>query len=184
MSIPTNETREPIFCERQPDWSREVSAFASHSTSVFESRQGMEQRLRMRARARWKIQYTESGLDVEGQRLRQARAMAEVAYPVYVPWWTLAGNAATIVGAVVTLDYDPVPGFWEVGHKVYTGGLFYDVESVTGREITLSDAPAVLAGAYVYPVRLCRRVMGEDKLQPSGNVLTSWEESLIFETID
>lgn len=182
MSIPNTANLTPLFVERLPDWSRSVRVTISHSTGIFESRSGLEQRDRARARARWAIQYDETGLSPAQFNIRSQRAAVEAAYPCYVPFWTEGGRVVSRTAATIILDFDPVPGMWEPEQKAYIGGAFYDITVKDGRDITLSTEPPVSAGATAYPVRLCRRMIGDDKF--SGPTPARWMETLAFETID
>lgn len=174
-----------IYVTREPDWSRGVSLSLSHSTLVFQSRAGLEQRTRQRATPIYRLAYTERGLNPAQYAQRQARAAAEVALPLWLPFWTERARLThDMTDTSAQIDADPSADFFAPGQLVYIGGQFRTITAATGRTLTLAvdgTATAWPAGTKAYPVRYVRRIMGEDGQRRKS--LQSYEETLIFETI-
>lgn len=186
--IPNSNNVDPLFIERLPDWSRGVNMELTSETRVYTARDGLTQRTRGRATPVYRLSYTERGLSAAQFQQRQVRAAAEVVSPCWVPFWTERARLTHVMTSTTAqIDADPRPDFFAAGQLVYiTDGAtaeFRTIESVASRTLTLTAGSftAYGVGAKIYPVRLCRRVQGQDVQR--RHTLRSFEEVLIFETL-
>lgn len=91
----TSYNSEPVFVTTQPDWAEMVKASYMHSTAIFPSRSGKEQRTRGRFDGRARIEYENRGLTKEQWDNRISEIRVEMRSVCIVPFWT-EGLAATL----------------------------------------------------------------------------------------
>lgn len=192
MAIPNSSDLDPLFIQRQPDWARGVGVTFMHGTTVFQARQGMEQRSRARRTPVARINYSQTGLDRTNAAARELQADAEARAICIVPFWS-EGCLAThlLTATLLRINVDPRADFFAPGQMVYVGvgdvdtftGEFREIVSVVDRDLTL------VAGAFttfpaesrVYPCRRCKRVLSDDMMERGSN--RSYMETLVYETI-
>lgn len=188
--IATSENTAAVGVTSQPDWSRGLQLTQSHQTLQFTARAGMEQRRRIRRTPKYRLSYEVTGLTESEARAAAIAARQETRSVCLVPFWTeraLTINAIT--ANVVTIDSDPrreffAPGQWVYFYTVADGGQFRQIASAVGRILTLETHATPIAygtGAKAYPVRRCKRVLGQDEIRALD--WTRREITLTYETI-
>lgn len=187
--IPNSDNQAAVAVITPPDWARGVQLSQMHQTAQHMSRNGYEQRRRMRRTPKYRLAYEVTGLSNEQAKAAALNARAESRAVCIVPFWTeRAQTIAPISGNVVTIDSDPRRDFFAAGHYVYfftddLGGQFRRITTVVGRILTLEAAVGAITygtGAKVYPARKCRRIIGQDDIRAPD--WTSRETSLLYET--
>lgn len=186
--IPNSANLAPIYVERRPDWSQGVVLDMANQTKIQTATSGLEQRTRTRARPIFRLAYVETGLAASELRARQRRTRSEMSNPLLVPFWTeRARLISPSTTTAITIDRDPTPDFFATGQhlalETADGALeFREITAVTGRTITTEAGTlSFTTGAKVYPVRLCRRIPGNDGHQHSA--LDEAAETFSFETL-
>lgn len=84
----TSYNTEPLFVAVQPDWGEPVTTTYIHSTAIFPSRSGKEQRTRGRYDGRPRIEYQNNGLSKSQWDSRLSATRAEMRAVCIVPFWS------------------------------------------------------------------------------------------------
>ena len=188
--IPTSENTAAVGVIAQPDWSRGVGLTQSHQTLQFTARAGMEQRRRIRRTPKYRLSYEVTGLSEDQAKAAAITARQESRSVCLVPFWSERALTITSIAAnVVTIDSDPrreffAPGQWVYFYTEAAGGQFRQIASAVGRILTLATHLTPIAygaGAKVYPVRRCKRILGQDEIRALD--WTRREITLTYETI-
>lgn len=188
--IPNSDNTAPLAVTREPDWGKPLSVTFMHSTAVFKSRAGKEQRKRMRRSPKARISWEVSGLTLEEAQAAMEEQAAHGLRLCVVPFWTEGTVTITSIASnAVTIGVDPRRDFFAVGQYVYlddgTNQDFREIASVADRILTLvadGGAPAFGAGARIFPCRICRRLPNDDTL--SATDTHSHDLKLSFETTE
>ena len=187
--IPNSDNTSPLPVTDEPDWGKPVIVTFTHSTQVFGSRAGKEQRKRIRRSPKSSITYTVSGLTLAQAQTAMDAASAQYARLCIVPFWTEGTVTITSIFAnAVTVGVDPRRDFFAPGQYVYlddgTTQYFRLISSVSGRILTLTadgSSPAFGANARIFPCRLCRRLPNDEDALEQTNT-TSHELKLSYQT--
>lgn len=145
------------------------------ASSLYTARTGLEQRQGRMSGTRWSITYS-AHLSGAEREARIRRMLAELAAPLWVPFWPRGGKLTTDLSAdAFTMSRPATASFFRPGDWVYLlqagTGYFREIVAADGNEIELvpdEDAAAFTAGTWAFPCRKCVRD-GNGAFQETSN---------------
>lgn len=194
MAIPNTNNTDPLFITRAPAWEKGVELEQSMLGSIDTARSGLEQRQQRRFRCAWKMTYR-AALDGATTRQREARSLAEIKAPLWVPFWTEKaitanalnlGNPTTLnLDRIVTHDFFAVADYVLLRHPTL-GDQFRRIEDwgINSQQIILEALGGFThfpIGTACYPCRKCVRNQGQAEMQIHHADSTT--ETLVYVTL-
>lgn len=188
--IANSDNTTPLPVSDEPDWGKPVLVTFIHSTQIFMSRAGKEQRKRLRRSPKARIAWNVSALTLAQARTALEAEAAQAARLCIVPFWTEGTVTVTSIAAnAVTIGVDPRRDFFAPGQYVYLingANLYFRlIASVSGRILTLTAdgaSPAFGSGSRIFPCRKCRRLPNDASIEATDT--NSHELKLSYETTE